>query len=145
MAVAAEPIQTGSVHPAARHLEVARVGRNDRTLAARIDGLAKQIGVEVRGVNTAFPRCPVRHRLGVVVSLKAPRIALVGETGISQTSYGHVWWSLEQRYGIKFTPISSAALQRRPLSRPSTSSSSRAGACRGTAPRSSAGSKRAAR
>ena len=110
VAVAAEPIQTGNV-TWPRGTWVARVGRNDRTLAARIDGLAKEIGVEVRGVNTAFPDdAQYGTGSGVVVSLKAPRIALVGETGISQTSYGHVWWSLEQRYGIKFTPISSAAL-----------------------------------
>jgi hypothetical protein len=62
-------------------------------------------------VNTAFPDASQYGTgSGVVVSLQAPRVALVGETGISQTSYGAIWWTLEQRYGIKFTPISVDAL-----------------------------------
>ncbi len=110
VAVAAEPIQTGATHWP-RGTFVARVSRNESSLAARVDALAREAGVEVRGVNTAFPdAAQYGTGSGVVVSLEKPRIALVGETGISQTSYGATWWSLEQRYGIRFTPISSAAL-----------------------------------
>ncbi|MCL4213132.1 MAG: hypothetical protein KJZ74_04400 [Gemmatimonadales bacterium] len=110
IAIAAEQIQTGTtVWP--RGTWVARVSRNDATMAARIDALAKEAGVEVRGVSTAFPETlQYGTGSGVVVSLKEPRIALVGETGISQTSYGAIWWTLEQRYGLRFTPISSDAL-----------------------------------
>ena len=110
VAIAAEPIQTGStVWP--RGTWVARVGRNDATLAGRVDALAKAAGVEVRGVNTAFPDAlQYGTGSGVVVALEAPRVALVGDAGISQVAYGAVWWSLEQRYGIRFTPISSSQL-----------------------------------
>lgn len=110
VAVASEPIQTGSV-TWPRGTWVARVGRNDATLASRVDALAKSTGVEVRGVNTAFPDAlQFGTGSGVVIALKEPRIALVGDAGISQTSYGATWWSLEQRYGIRFTPIASSAL-----------------------------------
>lgn len=110
VAVAAEPIETGTTSWP-RGTWIVRVSRNDATLAARVDALARESGVEVRGVNTAFPdAAQYGTGSGVVVALKEPRIAVVGETGISQTSYGAVWWSLEQRYGIRFTPISSAAL-----------------------------------
>ena len=110
VAIASAEIQTGST-TWPRGTWVAHRSRNDATLAARVDALAKSAGVEVRGVNTAFPdEAQYGTGSGVVVSLQAPRIALVGETGISQTSYGAVWWNLEQRYGIKFTPISSSAL-----------------------------------
>lgn len=110
VAIASEPIQTGAVNWP-RGTWVARVSRNDATLAARLDALAKEAGVEVRGVNTAFPNVSqFGTGSGVMQDLQAPRIALVGETGISQTSYGAAWWNLEQRYGIKFTPISSDAL-----------------------------------
>ena len=91
---------------------VAYVSRNDAALAPRLDALAKAAGVEVRGVNTVFPDTE-QYGIGntsAVGSLRAPKIALVGDAGISQTSYGAVWWNLEQRYGIKFTPISSDAL-----------------------------------
>ena len=110
VAVASEPLQTGSTNWP-RGTWIARVGRNDATLAGRVDALARLAGVEVRGVNTAFPDVSqFGTGSGVVVALKQPRIALVGETGISQTSYGATWWSLEQRYGITFTPIAAAAL-----------------------------------
>jgi hypothetical protein len=76
-----------------------------------VDALAKGAGVEVRGVNTAFPdAAQYGTGSGVVVALQAPRIAVVADAGISQTSYGALWWTLEQRYGIKFTPIASNAL-----------------------------------
>ncbi len=110
VAIASEPIQTGDVNWP-RGTWVARVSRNDATLTARIDALAKASGVEVHGVATAFPnQAQFSTGSGVVRDLEAPRIALVGETGISQTSYGAIWWNLEQRYGIKFTPISADAL-----------------------------------
>lgn len=110
VSIAAESIQTGAtIWP--RGTWVARVMRNEATLHMRMDALAKAAGVEVRGVSTAFPDgLQYGTGSGVVVSLKEPKIALVGETGISQTSYGAIWWSLEQRYGIRFTPISSDAL-----------------------------------
>jgi len=110
IAIAAAEIQTGgTTWP--RGTWVARVTRNEASMRARIDALAKTSGVEVRGVNTAFPEsAQYGTGSGVVVALQSPRIAIVGETGISQTSYGSLWWSLEQRYGIQFTPIAASAL-----------------------------------
>jgi hypothetical protein len=111
VAVAGAPVQVGST-TWPRGTWVAYVSRNDSTLAPRLDALAREAGVEVHGVNTAFPESE-QYGIGnggAVGSLRAPRIALVGETGISQTSYGAVWWNLEQRYGIEFTPVSSEAL-----------------------------------
>lgn len=110
VAIAAEPIQTGAT-TWPRGTWVARVSRNEATLAARLDALAKESGVEVRGVNTAFPESQQYGTgSGVVVALKEPKVALVGDAGISQTSYGAIWWNLEQRYGIRFTPVASGAL-----------------------------------
>jgi hypothetical protein len=37
-------------------------------------------------------------------------VAVVGDAGIAHNSYGGVWWSLEQRYGIRFTPIAGSTL-----------------------------------
>jgi hypothetical protein len=110
IAIASEPIQTGATNWP-RGTWVARISRNEATLATRLDQLAKESGVEVRGVNTAFPdAAQYGTGSGVVTDLAAPRIAVVGESGIGHTSYGAVWWSLEQRYGIKFTPIAGSAL-----------------------------------
>ena len=42
---------------------------------------------------------------------------MVADEGVSQTGYGAIWYTLERRYGIRFTPIahrrSSAAISRR--------------------------------
>lgn len=110
VAIAAQPIQTADV-TWPRGTWIARVSRNEPTLAARLDSLAKLSGVEVRGVNTAFPNeAQYGTGSGVVVDLKTPNIAVVAEGSISHTSYGAIWWSLEQRYGIRFTPISANSL-----------------------------------
>lgn len=110
VAIASEPLQTGAT-TWPRGTWIARVSRNEPTLPALLDSLARLAGVEVRGVNTAFPD-EAQYGTGssVVVDLKTPRIAIVSE-GTSHTSYGAVWWSFEQRYGIRFTPISVDALR----------------------------------
>ena len=105
VSVASQPVEAGGRNWA-RGTYIVRVARNDTTLHARIDALGRDAGVDVVGVNTAFS---VQQQYGIgsenVVDLKAPRIALVGDEGVSQTSYGAIWWSLERRYGIKFTPV----------------------------------------
>ncbi|HRN54426.1 MAG TPA: hypothetical protein PK788_13095, partial [Gemmatimonadaceae bacterium] len=110
VAIASQSIQTGgTTWP--RGTWVVRVSRNESNLSARLDTLAKLAGVEVRGVNSAFPNdAQFGTGSGVVVDLKTPNIAVVAEGSISHTSFGAVWWSLEQRYGIRFTPISANSL-----------------------------------
>jgi hypothetical protein len=90
---------------------VVRVSRNPATLHERIDALAREARVPVVGLNTAFPLTG-QFSTGSesVVALSAPRVALVGGDGIAQTSYGAVWWTLEQRYQIPFSTIDLDAL-----------------------------------
>jgi hypothetical protein len=110
VAIASQSIQTGNV-TWPRGTWVVRVSRNEPELAGRLDSLAKLAGVEVRGVNSAFPDdAQFGTGSSVVVDLKTPNIAVVAEGSISHTSFGAVWWSLEQRYGIRFTPISANSL-----------------------------------
>jgi hypothetical protein len=109
VAIASRAIQTGSV-TWPRGTWIVRASRNRAGTADRIDALAKANGVEVVGVNSAFPN-DAQYGTGSaeVVDLKTPNIAVVSE-GTSHTSYGAVWWSLEQRYGIRFTPIAANTL-----------------------------------
>jgi hypothetical protein len=90
---------------------VVRVARNDSTVHARVDALARESGVEVIGVNSASTESQ-QYGIGSenVVALTPPKVALVGDDGISQTAYGAIWWTLERRYGIPFTPISLGVL-----------------------------------
>ena len=110
VAIATEPLQAGSM-TWPRGTWVVRVSRNDTTLHARIDALARDAGVEVGTAATAFPES-AQYGPGsaVVRDIPAPKIALVGGDGVFQGGYGALWWSLEQRYGFPFTPITTDAL-----------------------------------
>lgn len=85
---------------------VARVARNDASLHSAIDSLAKRHGVLVNVVHTAFPNTD-QYGIGdgSVRSLRAAKVAVVGDDGFSQTSFGSLWWVLEARYGISFTHL----------------------------------------
>jgi hypothetical protein len=97
---------------------VVRAARNDSTLHARIDALARESGVEVTAVKSAFIE-EGQYGTGSETTqpLIAPKIAVVGDEGISQTSYGAIWWAFERRYGIAFTPISLGSLTGSDLTR----------------------------
>jgi hypothetical protein len=105
LAMATEPIETGAI-AWPRGTWVARVSRNDATLEGRVDALAREAGVEVRGTNTAFPET-AQYGTGSesTVAVDAPRIAMVGDAGVDLTSYGALWFAFERRYGVKFTPV----------------------------------------
>jgi len=110
VAVSAEPLDVGG-EAWPRGTFVVRVARNLPTLHARIDALAKEAGVEVVGVNTAFPISgQFSTGSSAVTDLSTPRVALVGGEGVDHTAYGALWWTLDQRYRIPFTPISADAL-----------------------------------
>ncbi|MBC7790322.1 MAG: hypothetical protein H7Z74_10285 [Anaerolineae bacterium] len=106
VAVSTQPLEGGG-RRWPRGTYVVHVTRNDTTLHEQLDRLARESGVEVRGANTAFTDAS-QYGIGseVVASLVAPRIAVVGDDGVSQPAYGAIWWTFERRYGIKFTPIS---------------------------------------
>ncbi|HEY0404316.1 MAG TPA: M14 family zinc carboxypeptidase [Pyrinomonadaceae bacterium] len=96
---------------------VARVSRNPDSLHEAIARLARETGVEVMAVNSAFTETGETN-IGSenVVSLKTPRIIVVADEGVSQTSYGSLWW-LFDRYGVSFTPMTIANLKRAELDR----------------------------
>ena len=112
VAVASQPIEAGG-RQWPRGTYVARVSRNDSTLGARIDTLARASGVEVTGVNSAQAGSG-QYGIGSesIVAIPAPSIAVIADDSTSQTAYGAVWYSLERRFGVRFTPIGTAQLQR---------------------------------
>jgi hypothetical protein len=85
---------------------IARVARNDSTLAVRIDALSRESGVEVVGVSSAFSEGG-QYGIGSdpVNPIPTPSIAILADEGVSQPGYGAIWYTLERRYGIRFTPI----------------------------------------
>ena len=117
VAVSARPLEAGGrQYP--RGTYVVRVARNDSSVHAHIDQLARESGVDVVGVTTAFAES---GQFGIgsesMQDLRVPSIALVGDEGVSQPAYGAVWYVLEQRYGMRFTPVSSRWIGTGDLSR----------------------------
>jgi hypothetical protein len=110
--VASQPLDAGG-RQWPRGTYVVRVARNDSTLTARIDTLARASAVEVTGVNTAQAGTG-QYGIGseTILAIPAPNIAVIADEGVSQTDYGAVWYSLERRYGVRFTPIAMADLDR---------------------------------
>jgi len=88
---------------------VVRVTRNPETVHDTIAKMAVEMGVNVAAVNTGFAD---QGDTGVggesVVSLHAPKIAVIADDAVDQTSFGSIWWTLD-RYGVKVTPMTVAA------------------------------------
>jgi hypothetical protein len=103
--VAADTVEAGGrLWP--RGSFVVRTSRNDPSLVTAVDRLARESGVVVTPVGSAFTE---RAQFGIgsaaVVPLRRPRVAVVGDDGVSQTGFGALWWSLDRRYGVDFTHV----------------------------------------
>ncbi|MEP6745322.1 MAG: M14 family zinc carboxypeptidase, partial [Gemmatimonadota bacterium] len=92
---------------------VARVARNTDSLHARVDALAKELGVMVVGAQSGFPES---GQTGVgseaVFSLHAPKVLVAAGEGIGQPSFGDAWFYLERELGLSVTPVELSALGR---------------------------------
>jgi hypothetical protein len=112
VAVASQPVDAGG-RTWPRGTYVVRVARNDSTLATRIDSLARARAVEVTGVNTAQAGTG-QYGIGSesILDIPAPNIAVIADEGVSQTDYGAIWYSLERRFGVRFTPLAVSDLDR---------------------------------
>lgn len=85
---------------------VIRVSRNPNSLHEAISRFARELGVNVVSANTSYSE---EGDTGVggenIYQMSAPKIAMVADEPTSQTSYGSLWWMLDQ-YGIEFTAMS---------------------------------------
>jgi hypothetical protein len=111
LAVATRPLTAGG-RTWPRGTVVARLSRNPDALHERIGALARETGVDVFGVSSGFAEAGDTV-IGSenVVSIRRPRIVVVADEPVSQTSYGWLWWTLD-RHGVEFTPMSLANLRR---------------------------------
>jgi hypothetical protein len=90
---------------------VVRVSRNPETIHDTIAKLARDFGVNVVAVNSGYSDEGDTSVGGeAVLSLKEPKIVVAADEGITQESYGSLWWMFD-RYGIKFTPMTIASIR----------------------------------
>jgi len=105
LAVTRQPILIGGrTYP--RGTFVARVQRNPASLHDRIVALGPALGVPVFSLQTAFPDT---GDAGIgsedVSGLHAPKILVAVGDGISETSYGWLWYYLAKELNVPFTPV----------------------------------------
>jgi hypothetical protein len=105
IATATRPLRAGG-RDYPRGTFIARVERNSDALHDRVEALAAGSGVAVYAVNSAYAD---RGDTGVgseaIVSLKRPRIGVLLDRPVSNTSYGWLWFLFERRLGVRFTGI----------------------------------------
>ncbi len=97
---------------------VVLASRNAQTLGTTLDRLARERGVPVTPVASAYTE---RAQFGIgssaIAALKRPRIAVVGDEGLSQTAFGALWWTMDRRWNVDFEHLNWAALTGGDLSR----------------------------
>ena len=111
LAVSTRPLTAGG-RTWPRGTVVVRLSRNPEAIHERINLIARDAGVDVFAVNTGFAETgDTVVGSESVVSLRRPKIIVVADEAVSQTSYGWLWWTLD-RHGVDFTPMSLANLRR---------------------------------
>lgn len=90
---------------------VVRVSRNPETLHDAIARYAREMGVNVVAVNSGFSEEGDTSVGGeAVISLREPKIAVVADEGVTQESYGGIWWTFD-KHNVKFTPMTIASIR----------------------------------
>ncbi|MGQ9560961.1 MAG: M14 family metallopeptidase [Candidatus Oleimicrobiaceae bacterium] len=77
----------------------------DSTVHATVEGLARDYGITFFAVNTGLTEEGIDLGSDELVSLKMPRVAMATGRPVSASSYGALWFLLEQHLGIDFTPL----------------------------------------
>jgi hypothetical protein len=90
---------------------VIRISRNPTTIHDAVSKLAGELGFRVIAANSGYAE---EGDTGIggesVNSMRQPKIAMVADDAVDQTSYGSIWWTLD-RYGIPFTALSINAIK----------------------------------
>jgi hypothetical protein len=90
---------------------VIRISRNPDSVHDAVNRYAREMGVNVTAVNSGyFTEGDTGVGGEAVNALRQTKIAVVADEGITQESYGGIWWTFD-RYGIKFTPMTYASIR----------------------------------
>lgn len=90
---------------------VMRTVRNPDSLYARLTAHLRTYPASVVAVQSAFPD-QGQHGIGSesIRPVRAPKVLVAAGDGVSQTSFGDVWWYLEKELGQAFVPVDPSRL-----------------------------------
>ncbi len=110
VAVATRPLNAGGRNFKAGTF-VIRVSRNAAAIHEAVARYSREMGVNVIAVNSGYSDEGDTSVGGeAVISLRAPKIAIAADEGVTQESYGSIWWTFD-KHGIQFTPMTIASLR----------------------------------
>ncbi len=95
---------------------VIRTRGNDKNLSSKLKTLAKQIGITINGVNTGFSSAGSLLGAGTYKLLTQPKIALLSGNGVSNTSFGSLWFTIDKELKMPHSLINAANLSYTDLS-----------------------------
>ena len=104
VSIATEPF-TRKGKEYSRGMVVVRVASNPETLHQRINELAKGAQINIEPINEAWTDKGILMGARTVVSLQKPKVMVLMDEPTTGRSYGAIWYTLEQRYGIDFTAV----------------------------------------
>ncbi len=84
---------------------VARSERNPASLPEAVAGGARDLGVDVAAVDSAWTDRGVKLGSSHVRMIRLPRVAVIAGDGTDPNSYGAIWFMFEREYGLPFTPL----------------------------------------
>jgi len=88
---------------------------NPESLPETLSQLAGEIGLDVYGVNTGSSEKGSYLGAETFQLLQKPRVALIAGEGISGTSFGAIWYALDQELGLPHSLVGLPQLERRDL------------------------------
>ena len=96
---------------------VIRMSRNTEAVHEAVNRIASETGTTVVAVNSGYYDS---GDTGVgsenIQPMQAPKIAMIADEMVDQTSYGSIWWTFD-RYKIDFTPLALATARGSVLSK----------------------------
>src|SRR4029077_1604160 len=112
LSAARAPVRAdGGTYP--RGAFIARTQRNHARRHERLPALGQAHGVPVIAVQPAFPdSADVGIGSDEVGGLHAPKILVAAGDGVSETSYGWLWYFLAKELNAPFTPVPLRAIGR---------------------------------
>tara|TARA_R110000868_G_scaffold259361_14_gene517506 strand:- start:172 stop:2691 length:2520 start_codon:yes stop_codon:yes gene_type:complete len=104
VSMATEPFE-GEGKAYEKGVVVVRVEKNEESLHQRINELASEANVKVEAIDEAWTDNGILMGARSVVSLRKPKVMVLMDEPTRGRSYGAIWFTLEQRYGIEFTAV----------------------------------------
>jgi hypothetical protein len=98
---------------------IVRIGQNDESVHEAVQAIAEKYGIRFDGTNTGFSEIgfPTLGSGDATFMVRAPQIAILGESPVFGYSFGWAWYTLDRQYEIPVTVLRVGSVASTPLDR----------------------------